>query len=125
MTATADGYELTVTYGTVTRPGLATLWEVEVTKDGGFDGPITLATSSDYFGAFDENGLDPEPTSAVGEGDMIVWEFDPPEGDRFTLGYDARIEPAQQLAAFPARTALLDTDGTEIVAVEYRTVVLP
>lgn len=121
----ADGYELTVTYGAASRPGLATLWEVEVRREGGFDGPITLATTASYFGAFDQNGLDPGPDKAYGEGDQIVWEFEPPEGDVFSLSFDARIEPSQQLETFPARTALLDEDGDEIVAVSYETKVWP
>lgn len=121
----ADGYELTVTYGSNSRPGLATLWEVEVRHDGGFDGPITLATTASYFGAFDENGLDPDPDKAYGEGEDIVWEFEPPEGDVFSLSFDARIEPSQQLTTFPARTALLDENGDEIVAVSYETKVWP
>ena len=120
-----DGYELTVTYGAASRPGLATLWEVEVRNDGGFDGPITLATTASYFGAFDENGLDPDPDKASSEGDDIVWEFEPPEGDVFSLSFDARIEPSQQLTTFPARTALLDENGEEIVAVSYETKVWP
>lgn len=123
--AEADGYELTVRYGSATRPGLATLWEVEVRHAGGFDAPIKLATTASYFGAFDENGLDPDPDKAFGEGDLIVWEFEPPEGDVFTLSYDARIEPSQQLATFEARTALLDDAGEEIVAVQYETKVWP
>lgn len=125
VAAEAEGYELTVKYGEASRPGLATLWEVEVRHRGGFDGPITLATTASYFGAFDENGLDPDPDKAYGEGERIIWEFEPPEGDVFSLSFDARIEPAQQLVTFPARTALLDEKGDEIVAVSYETRIWP
>ncbi len=121
----SGGYELTVRYGSDTRPGLATLWEVQVRHAGGFDAPVTLATTASYFGAFDENGLDPDPDKAYGEGEAIVWEFDPPAGDVFSLSFDARIEPSQQLTTFPARTALLDEKGDEIVAVSYQTRVWP
>ncbi|HUR49980.1 MAG TPA: hypothetical protein VMY88_10715 [Acidimicrobiales bacterium] len=125
VAAEAKGYQLTVKYGASSRPGLATLWEVEIRHAGGFDGPITLATTASYFGAFDENGLDPDPDKAYGEDEQIIWEFEPPEGDVFSLSFDARIEPAQQLATFPARTALLDESGAEIVAVSYETRVWP
>ena len=123
--AEGGGYELAVTYGKVSRPGLATPWVVKIRSPGGFDGPITIATTASYFDAFDENGLDPEPSASVGEGDDIVWEFDPPEGELFTLSFDARIEPAVQLQSFAARTALLDASGGEIVSVSYRTRVMP
>lgn len=125
VSSEAGGYEMTLTYGAASRPGLATLWEVEIRHSGGFDSPITLATTASYFGAFDENGLDPDPDKAYGEGDLIVWEFEPPEGDVFSLSFDARIEPGQQLVTFPARTALLDEKGDEIVAVVYETRVWP
>ena len=52
------GYELTVHYRRVTRPGLATPWSVEVRSlDGAeFDGPVVIETTADYFGLFDETG---------------------------------------------------------------------
>ena len=77
--ASGDGYTLTVHYADRTRPGLATPWSVEVRKPGGFDGPVSLATTAGYFDLFDENGLDPEPTSSITSGEFLVWEFDPPE----------------------------------------------
>ena len=57
VTATGGGYELTVTYATVSRPGLATPWTVHVRRPGGFQGPVTIATTGQYFHLFDENGL--------------------------------------------------------------------
>ena len=62
-TATAEasggGYDLAVRYGTVTRPALATPFEIVVTHDGGFDGPITIAVDRAYLAMWDENGLVP------------------------------------------------------------------
>lgn len=125
VSARSEGVELTVTYGKIARPGLATPWEVEVRSSGGFDGPVVLATTGSYFDAFDENGLDPSPVKSVGEGGEIVWEFDPPEGEIFSLSFDARIEPAVQMQTFSARTRVLDGNGRQIVAVSYTTRVMP
>ena len=122
--ASGDGYEMSVRYGRVTRPGLATPWEVEVVAESGFDGPIVIETDADYFDLFDENGLDPEPTSSISEGDKIQWEFDPPEGSRFVLSFDARIEPAVHRGR-TATTSLLDEEGNVIVSVDYTTTVFP
>ena len=62
-TATAEasggGYDLAVRYGTVSRPALATPFEIVVTHDGGFDGPITIAVDRAYLAMWDENGLVP------------------------------------------------------------------
>ena len=124
VSATAEGYELEVKYASVTRPGLATPWVVSVKHAGGFEGPITLATSAKYFDLFDENGLDPEPTSSTTSGDLLVWEFDPPEGDTLEVSFDARIEPAVQLKSMKARTVLI-IDERRVTQVDYRTMVLP
>ena len=91
-----DGTQVEVHYGRITRPGLATPWSVTVHRDGGFSGPIVVRSTSAYFDLFDENGLDPDPAAATQDGEMVIWEFDPPPGDTFRLSFDARIEPAAQ-----------------------------
>jgi hypothetical protein len=42
---------------------------------GGFNGPVTIATTGDYFDLFVENGLDPDPEAATTSGDLLIWEF--------------------------------------------------
>lgn len=74
-TARGGGYELTVTYAQTTRWGLATPWSFEVHRPGGFEGPITVSTTTSYLDPFDENGFEPEPTNLHGDarrGDMGV-----------------------------------------------------
>jgi hypothetical protein len=123
--ATGGGYELTVSYATVSRPGLATPWSAEIRRPGGFDGPVTVTTTSDYIEAFDENSLDPEPSSATTDADRIIWEFDPPpEGDTLTISLDARIEPSVQLQRVTGVTEVLEQDEP-VVSVRYRTWVMP
>src|SRR3546814_15061887 len=62
--AVADGYELVVHYGTVTRGGLATPFEIEVTRTGGFDGPLTNGVSRAYMELWDGNGFYLTPSAA-------------------------------------------------------------
>ena len=40
VSAAAAGYQLSVEYEAVTRPGLASEWIVVVRREGGFDGPV-------------------------------------------------------------------------------------
>lgn len=122
-TASGGGYELSVTYASVSRPGLATPWSVRIRSPGGFDGPVVLATTSGYFELFDENGLDPDPQRATSTGEMTVWEFAPPSGEVLTVTFDARVEPAFHVGK-SARTEILE-DGRPVVSVTYRTVVMP
>jgi hypothetical protein len=123
VTATGNGYELTVTFATVTRPGLATPWSVDVQRPGGFDGPITIAATSDYLDMFDENGLDPDPSASTADPEFVVWEFDPPMGDTLSVSFDARIEPAQQWGR--SGTVKVLADDAEVVQASFRTWVMP
>jgi hypothetical protein len=127
VSSSGGGYELLVRYPTISRPGLASVWSVEVRRTDGapLDGPVVLATTADYFDLFDENGLDPDPAAAMSDGEHIVWEFEPAEGaTAITIGFDARIEPGVQLTTKSATTMVLD-DGVPAVSVTYRTRVLP
>jgi hypothetical protein len=123
VTAQGGGYELTVTYGAVTRAGLATPFALEIRRPGGFDGPVTVAVSSDYFGLWDENGLDPEPSSATSTAEDIVWEFDPPPGEVLAVSFDGRIEPGVQWGRAGQTSVLVD--GQPVVTARYHTRVLP
>ena len=112
-TVTGSGYELTLTYTSVTRPGLATPWSVEVRHPGGFDsGLVTVAATSSYFDAFDENGLDPDPARSTSDGERTIWQFEPPTGDTLTVSFDARIEPGVQLTRSRARWRCWDRPAT-------------
>jgi hypothetical protein len=118
----ADGTEVELRFARITRPGLATPWGVTVHRPGGFDGPITVRSTSAYFDLFDENGLTPDAAASTQDGDMVIWEFDPPAGETFRLSFDARIEPGAQWG----RDATTEVEvGGEVATLTYRTWVLP
>jgi hypothetical protein len=121
--ARAGGTSLEVTYALVTRPGLATPWRVEVRRAGGFEGPITISTTTAYFESFDFNQWYPEPTGSTVRADELLLRFDPPEGDVFTLRFDGRATPTFNLGSGAVTT--LETPGSPVLRVEYRTVVVP
>ncbi len=123
VAATGGGYTLEVQYPAVTRPAMASPFEISVERPGGFDGPITLAVTREYLKIWDENGLFPAPSSETVRGEWVEWEFDPPDVDVLTVYYDARIEPAVQSGQGGA-VAVVD-DGEQIVAVEFYTEVRP
>jgi hypothetical protein len=121
VTAKGGGYELTVTYGQVSRPGLPTPWSFTLRRPGGFDGPVTMTTTSKYLDLFDENGFDPQPSTATEE--YVIWEFEPPPGDTLAVSLDARIEPSAQWGR-SGETALLE-NGRQVVVARYKTWVMP
>lgn len=123
VTAAGAGYDLTVTYAKVARPGLAAPWSLEVRRPGGFDGPITISTSSSYLDLFDENGFDPQPTTSTATTDDVIWEFEPPPGDTLSVSLDARIEPGIQWAR-SGETSVVE-DGQPAVTARYKTWIAP
>jgi hypothetical protein len=123
VTGTGGGYRLAVTYAEVSRPGLATPWGIEVSHEGGFDGPIRIATSRTYLHLFDYNVIHPQPAKETGTPDLVVWEFDPPPGQTFRVSFDGRLEPTEHLSQ-RASTSVLEGD-VPVVTVHYTTRVVP
>jgi hypothetical protein len=125
-TASDNGYEMTLTYATVSRPGLATPWSLEIRHPGGFDsGLITVAATASYFDGFDENGFDPDPSRSTNDGERDIWQFEPPTGDTLTISLDARIEPGVQLTKLKGEVAVLGPTGDDAVSVDFSTFVMP
>jgi hypothetical protein len=120
---TVDGTELRVEYPSVTRPALASAFSIEVSRPDGFDRPVVLAISRPWIEVWDENGLYPTPDSETGEGEWVVYEFAPPDGNEFRFFYDARLEPARQEGVDGA--VELRDEGDAILTVTFHTVVRP
>ena len=112
-----------MTFGRVSRPGLATPWSLEIRHRGGFDGPVTVSTNSKYLDLFDENGFDPQPSRSSATADEVVWEFDPPDGDTLGVSLDGRVEPGAQWGGTGETSVLVD--GKPVVTAKYKTWVLP
>jgi hypothetical protein len=122
-TGRGGGYELTVTYGRVSRPGLATPWSLEIRHPGGFDGPVTVSTNTKYLDLFDENGFDPQPSKTTATPEEVIWEFDPPDGDTLGVSLDGRVEPGAQWGGTGVTSVLVD--GEPVVTVKYKSWILP
>jgi hypothetical protein len=122
--ASAGDLDLAVTYGVVSRPALATPFDIEVHRPGGFDDPVRVAVDQEYLRMWDENGLVPAPSAETVMGPWVVWEFDPPIGDTLLVSYDGRIEPAAQEGRRGA-VAVLDEGDVPILAVDFTTRVWP
>jgi hypothetical protein len=113
-TGSGEGYDVSVEYAAVARAGLDVPWQVQVRRAGGFDGPVTLAVTADYFDIYEEQGLDPQPTSESSDGEYLYWTFDPPPtGERLAVDFDAYIQPSSQLGSSGEVAVLI---GTERVA---------
>ena len=114
-TATGGGYTLSVTAATVTRPALATPFEITVHRTGGFDAPVEVAIETDYLSLFDYQRMYPEPSAERTAREFTVLEFDPPDGDEVVVSFDWRLEPATQTGR-DVRVAIVE-DGEHVVEV--------
>lgn len=124
--ASESGLSLTVDHASITRPGLATPFAMVIESTNGSPLPSTLTTrvGSEYLAMFDENGLEPEPSSSFQSEGWTWWEFEVPEGSSvLEVSFDARLEPGVQWGR--SATAAVEVDGREAVAVEFATWVLP
>lgn len=125
-TATGGGYEVTVTYASISRPGLATPWSFEVRRPGGFPDGLTVAVTSKYFDAFDENGLGPAPEEERTDEERTIWTFGPSPAETMSVSFDARIEPGVQLTTLKGDLSILTgPSGPPAVTVAFKTFVMP
>lgn len=123
--ASAGGYELKVEYPRVTRPGHAVPLSVEIRRPGGFgDQPIELRVNTSYFALFDENGVQPAPSTETATGQDLIWEFDPPPGDVLRVSFDTRSGPNRQRGE-RGEFSVMGDDGQPVVTVRVRTTVMP
>lgn len=119
------GFALAVDYATVTRPGLATPFQITVSSSqGALPREITLRLSSSYLEMLDLNGLDPVPDSSLTRAPWTWWTFAvPPAQNSFTLRVDARLEPAVQWGR--SSSIALEVAGVDQVTTHISTWVLP
>lgn len=126
VAAAAQGFELKAHYAAMTRPGLATPFSVDVRSTDGspLPGEVTIRVSSSYLAMFDDNGMEPLPSTSYNTSAWTWWSFEVPEGnDTLTVDLDARLEPAVQWGR--SGEVGLEIDGQEVVSVAFITRVAP
>ncbi len=122
--ATGGGYDLMVEYPRVTRPGHAVPLSIEVRRPGGFgDGTVALSVTAEYFTLFDENGVQPAPSTETATERNVLWEFDPPPGDTLRIYFDTRTGPNKQRGTDGEVSVLVA--GEPVVTVAVTTWVMP
>ncbi|MEX2290613.1 MAG: hypothetical protein WD794_09840 [Mycobacteriales bacterium] len=124
-TVRGGGYELTVTYPRISRPGHAVRVQVEVRRAGGFGGePVQLRYRTEWLEMFDENAFTPAPNAETAGPGYTEDEFLPPRGEVFVMTVDTRIEPARQRGEH-GFFSVVDQDGTPAVTAEVATWIWP
>lgn len=120
----AGGYVLKLEHASAARAGIDVPWEVTVVREGGFDKELELAVTGDYFDIYETQGFAPEPSESTRDGETLYLTFDAPEGEVFTLSYDAYIQPASQLGK-DGTLSVLDEEGVPAASLTFETRLLP
>ncbi|HEX2192857.1 MAG TPA: hypothetical protein VHH09_06645 [Acidimicrobiales bacterium] len=124
-TASAEGWELSVTHPRVTRPGLSARLTIEIRRPGGFDLPVVLALESSYLDVFDESSVEPEPVEATADASRSLWTFAAPtSGDTLTVDVSGRVEAGLQLRRVSGRASILVADQP-VVDLSWKTYLTP
>ncbi len=124
-TVTGGGYEMTVTWPRISRPGHAVRVQVEVEKDGGWSGaPLVLRYDTAWFEMFDENAFTPAPDSETAGPGFTEDEFATPDGEVFVMTVDTRVEPARQRGE-DGSFSVVDDQGQVVLTAEVSTWIWP
>lgn len=121
--ASGGGYELSVRYPTVSRPALATPFDIVVRREGGFNGPVDIAIDPNWFEMWDFQALNPSPSEETAEPTRLIWTFEPPDGEVLRIFFDGRIQPAEQ-SGRGGYVAVLD-DGVAVAQVTFTSAIRP
>jgi len=123
--ATTDGdeFDVRVEYATVSRPGLATPFVIEVESNAGvLPDELTIEIPRAYLSMFDENGLDPAPDTVSSDGTTEVWTFQTDDVSTLSIDFDARLQPNMH---YSRDGWVVVSGGDTEVRVDFRTRVMP
>jgi len=124
--ASGNGYSIAVQHSSIARPGLAAPFGIEVSTEDGSPLPstVTVRVDSAYLAMFDDNGMEPMPTSSFNTSEATWWTFDVPAGSNsLRVDLDARLEPAVQWGR--EASAAVEIEGIEMTVVSFTTWVMP
>jgi hypothetical protein len=108
--AQKDPYQLQVSYPKTGRPGIGAPLQIQVQRQGGFEGPVTITMSRDYLDILDVRSIDPEPSQSTSTDKELVWQFDPPQGDTVTVSLNAEFEPSEHPGRHHGAISVLEQD---------------
>jgi hypothetical protein len=124
VTGSGQGYQASLTYAAIARPGWDVPWHLVLTHPGGFgDGMVTVAVSRSMFDIYETQGFHPSPDSETADDQFLYLEFSPPPGDVLVVDFDAYIQPTSQLGR--RTTVKVITGGQERLQLHTRTFLLP
>jgi hypothetical protein len=122
--ASGPGYQMSVTYALIARPGQDVPWRVRIHCDAGCTHDLTLAVSADYFRIFETQGFQPDANQTTSDGHDVYLTFNkPPQGNDFVVDYDAYIQPGSHTGS--TGNVRLLVGGQQITSIRIHTWLVP
>ena len=118
--ASANGYQLQVTYPRTGRPGINAPIEIQVQKQGGFNGPVTISASSEYLNILDIRDMQPSPQNSTATDKAVTWQFNPPPSDTLVVSLSSEFEPAEHMGVHHGAVTVID-NGKPAVSTHFTT----
>ena len=119
--ASANGYQLEVSYPRTGRPGIGAPIQIQVQKQGGFQGPVTVSMSSDYLDVLDVRNLVPDPQQSTSSDKAVTWQFNQPPGDTLGISISAEFDPDEHAGVHHGAVTVIDNNGKPAVATHFTT----
>jgi hypothetical protein len=123
--ASEDGTALSVRFARVTRAQLSVSLKITIQHTSGFDGPVTVAISSDYLEAFDANSVTPEPSAESSNASAVLMTFEPPQGDVLVIDWQMFARPTEWFINRTGAISVVDTNQNPIVTATFHTDIRP
>ena len=120
-TASGNGYQLEVSYPRTGRPGIGAPIQIQVQKQGGFQGPVTVSMSSDYLDVLDVRNLVPDPQQSTSSDKAVTWQFNQPPGDTLGISISAEFDPDEHAGVHHGAVTVIDNNGKPAVATHFTT----
>lgn len=122
-TASGGGYQMSLHYARIARPGLNVPWQLTVTHAGGFSGPVEIDLASNYLNMIDVQGATPRPTRETQDGTWWRMTFDPPRGDTLVFSLGMAVQPGTSHGE--SATVRLVEHGRPVDQIHFTTTLLP
>ena len=91
-------------------------------REGGFDGPVTVAVSHDYLDLFISNGVSPAAASETSSADAVYLTFDPPPtGDTMSVAWDVVAKPTPFFITRHGFVSVVDSTGASDLTARFET----
>ena len=125
VSASADGYTLTVTYARTARAGWDVPLRFDLTSTESLsDKKLQFTVDRAYLDMFETQGVNPEPSDENGDATRVGWEYDiPTPGTTFAVEYDAYIQPTAQIGT--GSDISLAVNGEPVTSVHIETTLVP